>query len=100
MRLDFVKCCFLVAVMMMMVVVCFRESAFVGWGARRRCCGMVRLLLLLLRSVGLEGGERGGGGLGCSVVGLGVVEAFLLCFCGLLLGLLMFEWRVDGSDVK
>lgn len=51
------------------VGVCFRGFGFVGWGARRRCCGMVRGLLL--RSVGLEGGGRGGGGLGCSVVGVG-----------------------------
>ena len=52
----------------LMVVVCFRGSAFVAWGGFGR----------LLRSAGLEGAGRGGGGLECSVVGLGmVVEA---CF--------------------
>ncbi len=73
MWLDSAKC-FLVAVVVR-VGVCFRAFGFVGWGARRRCCGMV----LLLRSVGLGGGGKGGGGLGCSVVEM--VEAFSICYC-------------------
>lgn len=36
-------------------------------------------MALLLRSVGLGGGGRGGGGLECSVVGGFGVEAFLDC---------------------
>lgn len=54
----------------LMVVVCFRGSAFVAWGGFGR----------LLRSAGLEGAGKGGGGLECSVVGLGmVVEACFRC---------------------
>ena len=55
-----------------MVVVCFRGFAFVAWGeSERRCC--------LSRSVGLEGGGRGGGELGCSVVGVVVEALFVGC---------------------
>ena len=52
-----------------MVVVCFRAFAFVASGGFGR----------LLKSAGLEDAGRGGGGLGCSVVGAVVVEALLLC---------------------
>ena len=55
----------------LMVVGWFRGFEFVVLGvSERRCC--------LSRSVGLEGGGRGGGGLGCSVVGVVVVETLFV----------------------
>ena len=55
-----------------MVVGWFRGFEFVVLGvSERRCC--------LSRSVGLEGGGRGGGELGCSVVGVVVEALFVGC---------------------
>lgn len=86
--LDFARW-FLVGVVVVGFV-CFRGFAFVAWGgSERRCC--------LSRSVGLEGGGKGGGGLGCSVVvvGFGDVEAlrFGNSFWVCIVIEVILEWR-------
>lgn len=86
--LDFVKCFLAVVDVDVRVVELVPEFGLSGfvveWGGRLWWC-------CLSQSAGLEGGGRGGGGLGCSVVGAG--EAFSrCCFCCSLLVVGIQDW--------
>ena len=86
-RLGFARCS-LAVVVVVMVFVWFRGFGFVGWGGCGRCCW---LRLRLLRSAGLEGAGRAGGGLGCSAVGFVVEACFLFLVSVLSFGICYFR---------